>query len=132
MRGERSPRPRTSAMTPKPGAPRWVEAARATTLGPLRTVPFMSRPTLAVLAIVSLLLVPPQRARAESAAEIEEARALFREGSRLAKEGRWRDAEDRFGRSLARKRAAITLYSLAVAEHRTGRLVEAIAHLRAF
>jgi hypothetical protein len=92
----------------------------------------MSRPALAVLAIASLLLSPPRPARAESAADRDEARALFREGSRFAKEGRWREAEERYGRSLARKRAAITLYSLGVAERRTGRLVEAIAHLRAF
>jgi hypothetical protein len=92
----------------------------------------MSRPTLAFLAVASLLFSAAPPAGAESAAERDEARALFREGSRLAKEGRWREAEEHYGRSLARKRAAITLYSLAVAERRTGRLVEAIAHLQAF
>jgi len=71
-------------------------------------------------------------ARAQSAADVTAARDLFIEGSELAEQGRWSEARERYERSLALKRAAITLYSLGVAQKSTGRLVEALESFRAF
>jgi hypothetical protein len=70
--------------------------------------------------------------RAESPAELEEARQLFVEGWKLALRGSWAEARDRYERSLGLKRAAITLYSLGVAQRSTGQLVEALGSFRAF
>lgn len=71
-------------------------------------------------------------ARAQSAADVTAARDLFIEGSRLAEKGKWTEARDRYERSLALKRAAVTLYSLGVAQRNTGKLVEALESFRAF
>src|SRR5262249_8065786 len=53
-------------------------------------------------------------------------------GSSLATKGKWDEARDRYERSLALKRAPITLYSLGIAQKNTGQLVEAIESLHAF
>jgi hypothetical protein len=90
----------------------------------------LSRPLLAAALAAALLGASP--ARAQSAADVATARELFKEASRLANEDRWEEARDRYERSLQLKRAAITLYSLGVAQHRTGHLVEALESLRAF
>ena len=71
-------------------------------------------------------------AHARSAADVAAARDLFIEGSRLAERDLWADARDRFARSLALKRSALTLYSLGVAQRNTGNLVEALESFRAF
>src|SRR5689334_6994430 len=71
-------------------------------------------------------------AGAQSAADVAAARDLFMEGSRLADKDLWADARDRFERSLALKRTALTLYSLGVAQRNTGKLVEALESFRAF
>lgn len=60
------------------------------------------------------------------------ARELFTEGSRFAEQGNWGAASERYARSLSLKRAAITLYSLGIAQQNTGRLVESLVNLRAF
>lgn len=85
-----------------------------------------------VAAALAAALLGPAPARAQSAADVAAARDLFKEASRLGNEGKWEEARDRYERSLQLKRAAITLYSLGVAQHRTGRLVEALESLRAF
>jgi hypothetical protein len=69
---------------------------------------------------------PPQPA------DVSVARDLFREASRLADEGQWAEAANRYERSLALKRAPITLYSLGITYQHLGRLVDAIEMLRAF
>ena len=71
-------------------------------------------------------------ARADGAADVAAARDLFNEASRFAAAGKWDEARDRYQRSLALKRAAITIYSLGVAQRNTGKLVEAIENFRAF
>ena len=71
-------------------------------------------------------------ARADGAADVAAARDLFNEASRLAAAGQGDEARDRYQRSLSLKRAAITMYSLGVAQRNTGRLVEAIENFRAF
>ena len=71
-------------------------------------------------------------ARAENPADVALARELFTEGSRYAEAGNWAAATERYARSLALKRAAITLYSLGISHKNTGKLVEALVNLRAF
>jgi Tetratricopeptide repeat/PEGA domain len=60
------------------------------------------------------------------------ARELFREASRLGKSGDWQGARERYQRSLALHPAAITLYSLGVAQRETGALVAALESYRAY
>ena len=90
----------------------------------------LARP-LALAAALGLTGAPGA-ARAQSSADVAAARDLFKEGSRLVQEGKWDEARDRYERSLALKRAAITLYSLGVAEEHTGRFVDALESYRAF
>ncbi|MRG95472.1 PEGA domain-containing protein [Polyangium spumosum] len=85
--------------------------------------------TSLVLAAVLLGHAP---ARAQSPADVALARELFREGATLAEGGRWAEARERYARSLALKRAPLTLYSLGVASREVGRLVEALESFRAF
>lgn len=87
-----------------------------------------------VLALVCALslVVGPTPAAGQSAADVAAARDLFIEGSELSKAGRWEEARDRFERSLALKRAPITLYSLGVAQMSSGKHVEALESFRAF
>jgi hypothetical protein len=79
-----------------------------------------------------LALAPSGVARAQTPAEIAEARQLFMEGATLADEGKWDAARDRYERSLAKKRSALTLYNLGITQQKTGRLVDALATFRAF
>lgn len=88
------------------------------------------RAALAAALCAALLRGAP--ARADGAADVEAARELFIEGSRFAARDLWADARDRFERSLALRRSALTLYSLGVAQRNTGRLVEALDSFRAF
>ena len=63
---------------------------------------------------------------------MEAARNLYREGAALIHEERWDEARDRFERSLALKRAPRTLFSLGVAQQKTGHLADALESYRAF
>jgi hypothetical protein len=93
----------------------------------------MKRASFVPALLLALALGAAHRpALAQSAADVDAARELFREGSKLAQEGRWAEASERYTRSLELKRAAITLYSLGVAHKKTGHLVEALESFRAF
>jgi hypothetical protein len=84
-------------------------------------------------ALVGLALSGPRVVRAdESAADLEAARAAFKEASSLAEQKRWSAACDRYAYSLKLHRAALTLYSLGVAQREAGRLVAARASFQAF
>lgn len=85
-----------------------------------------------MVAAALMLGLAPSPVRAQSAADVAAARELFIEGSELSKEGQWEHARDRFERSLALKRSAITLYSLGVAQMNIGQHVEALESFRAF
>ncbi|WP_434046583.1 MULTISPECIES: hypothetical protein [Sorangium] len=87
---------------------------------------------LALLVAAAGVLCAPAPAAAQSAADVAIAREIFIEGSELAGQGRWEQARERYERSLAIKRAPITLYSLGVAQQQTGQLVEALESFRAF
>ncbi len=87
---------------------------------------------VALAAGALALAAAPQSALAESPADIAVARELFREGSRFAQRGAWDDARERFERSLALRRAPLTLYSLGVAQKNVGLLVEATESFFAF
>mgnify|MGYP000343439276 CR=1 FL=1 len=71
-------------------------------------------------------------AHAEEPSETELSRELFVQGSDLVGKNDWAGARDRYRRSLALRHAAITLYSLALAEEHLGLLVEARSHYSAF
>jgi hypothetical protein len=84
------------------------------------------------LLLLAVLCGAPATTRAENPADVAQARELFTEGSRFAEAGNWAAASERYARSLALKRAAITLYSLGISQKNTGKLVEALVNLRAF
>lgn len=86
----------------------------------------------AVLVAVVLGLAHPRPARAQSAADVETARAIFVEGAKLANQGRWEQARELYARSLQLRPAPITHYSLGVAEKETGHLAGALISFRAF
>ena len=90
------------------------------------------RRVLVTVALLGIVLASPAVARAQSPADVAAARELFQEGTRLSRQGQWEQALDRFVRSLALKRAPITLYSLGVAQKNTSRLAEALESFRAF
>ena len=85
-------------------------------------------PLLVTLAIACCTTT---RARAESPEDLARARELFVEGAKLAEAGSWEQAREKFARSLEKKRAALTLYNLGVAQEETGRLTEAVGSFRA-
>ena len=85
-----------------------------------------------VVAVLFCTLVSEPVASGEDAADVAAARSLFRQGSRLAKAGDWKGARDHYTRSLALKHSPMTLYSLAIAQQKTGSVVDALENLRAF
>jgi hypothetical protein len=87
---------------------------------------------LLVAALAAGASLPVTPAAAQAPSDVDAARQLFREGSQLSQEGKWEQARARFEQSLQLRRAAITLYSLGIAQKQTGRLVEALESLRAF
>jgi hypothetical protein len=89
------------------------------------------RAWLALGALVALATAASPSTASE-AEDVEQARRLFVEGSRLGQKGSWPEARDRFRSSLALKRAPLTLYSLGVAERECGAKVAALETLRAF
>jgi hypothetical protein len=111
---------------------RWRRVRDRPALPAERELRVMGRRTLACLATGLALLGAARPAFGQSAADVSAARDLFIEGSKLSGAGDWVNAQDRFERSLKLKHAPITLFSLAVVETHTGRLVEALEHLRAF
>jgi hypothetical protein len=92
---------------------------------------FRLRPSAFAVGAASFALAPGF-AHAESPADVAVARELFREGSRHAQRGAWDEARERFERSLALRRAPLTLYSLGVAQKNLGLLVEATESFNAF
>lgn len=82
-----------------------------------------------MLAATLLAQVP---ASAQSPADVAVARDLFREGAKFAQDGEWNEARIRYEKSLALKRAPLTLYSLGVAYQNLRRFVESLESYRAF
>ena len=91
-----------------------------------------SAPRLLGLLLTAATLLAAGRADAQSDKDVETARAVFVEASRLAEQGRWQEARVRYLLSLRLRRAAITLYSLGVVDRELGRLTEARESFRAF
>jgi hypothetical protein len=90
-------------------------------------------PARALLLAAALLSAgAPRAALAQSADDVETARACFVEAARLGKQGRWNEAREMYARSLHLKAAPLTRYSLGVAQRETGRLAEALQSFRAF
>ena len=73
--------------------------------------------------LVLAVALVAQAAQAQSAADVAAARELFIEGAQLAREGKWVEARGRYERSLALKRAPMTLYRLGVAQMSSGALI---------
>lgn len=69
---------------------------------------------------------------AQSAADVDAARALFVEGATRGQLGRWEEARQLFARSLELKPSPMTRYSLGVAQKETGHFVDALRSFRAF
>jgi hypothetical protein len=91
------------------------------------------RHIVVAIALSCWLAAPPSSvAVAQPAPDVAAARELYVEGAAFSKEGNWAEAKERLGRSLALKKAPITLYMLAVAQQNTGELVEALENFRAF
>jgi hypothetical protein len=86
----------------------------------------------AVLCVALLGAASPRPAAAQTASDVESARAYFVEGTKLAGEGRWKEARESYARSLQLKPASITRYSLGVAQKETGHFAEALGSFRAF
>lgn len=86
----------------------------------------------AAVLVATLACAAPRSALAQSASDVEAARALFVEGAKLGNEGRWKEARDLYARSLQLKAAPITRYSLGVAQRETGHLADALSSFRAF
>ncbi|MEP7121107.1 MAG: hypothetical protein ABJE95_09365 [Byssovorax sp.] len=86
----------------------------------------------ALILVASLAVTAPRSALAQSASDVETARALFVEGAKVANEGRWKEARELYARSLQLKAAPITRYSLGVAQRETGHLADALSSFRAF
>lgn len=91
-----------------------------------------SAPRLCGLTLTALALLAPGRAAAQSEKDVETARAVFVEASKLAEQGRFEEARVRYQLVLRLRRAAITLYSLGVVDKELGRLSEAQESFRAF
>jgi len=81
---------------------------------------------------VALAATAARSAHAQPVDDVTAARDLFREGAKAAEAGQWEAARDHFARSLRRKRAALTLYNLGIAQQETGHFVDAIESFRAF
>lgn len=83
-------------------------------------------------ALLVLALAGPGAASADEASDLRAARAAFHEASSFARQKRWSEACDRYALSLKLHPAALTLYSLGVAQREAGRLVAARATFLAF
>jgi hypothetical protein len=87
---------------------------------------------LRLVTAAALLAGAPPSALAQDAGDTATARELFIQAAALGQQGQWESARGLYERSLSLKRAAITLYSLGVAQKNTGRLLEAIESFRQF
>jgi hypothetical protein len=85
-----------------------------------------------ILLVVSSFVVRGSAQAQEDPADVATARELFREGLALSKEGKWEEARMKLGQSLALKKAALTYYTLAVADKNSGHRVASLEHFRAF
>ncbi|WP_437631794.1 hypothetical protein [Sorangium sp. So ce854] len=94
--------------------------------------PARSRRMGAFLAVALLAAAFPSSASAQGAGDVESARALFVQGAKLARQGRWEAARALYARSLELKPAPLTHYSLGVAQKALGRHADALASFRAF
>ncbi|WP_438015558.1 tetratricopeptide repeat protein [Sorangium sp. So ce315] len=86
----------------------------------------------AFLAVALLAAALPSPASAQGPGDVASARALFVQGAKLAREGRWEAARALYARSLEIKPAPLTRYSLGVAQKELGQLADALASFRAF
>lgn len=84
-----------------------------------------------LLLALALLGAWPRQLLAQGEGD-EAARALFIEGSKLAKQARWEEARSRYAASLKLRPAPLTRYSLGVAQRETGHLADALASFRLF
>lgn len=82
--------------------------------------------------MMAAVLLAQAPAHAQSPADISLARELFKEGAKFANDGQWNEARQRYEKSLALRRAPLTLYSLGVAYRNLRRFVESLESYRAF
>ena len=96
------------------------------------TLSRFARRLVLCVALLGVSLLHARGGLAQSAADVAAARELFKEAAELIKKGRWEEGRERLERSLMLKQAPITHFSLAVAQRKTGQLVEALESFRAF
>ena len=84
------------------------------------------------LTLALWLIASPLAAQTENPADVATARELFREGLQLSRDGEWERAHTKLEQSLALKKAAITYYTLAVADKRSGHPAAALEHFKGF
>ncbi len=75
--------------------------------------------------LVGAILLAAAGADASGSRGVDEARSLFREAALAAEAGDWVAARDKYVRSLALRRSALTLYNLGIAQKHCGALVAA-------
>jgi hypothetical protein len=91
----------------------------------------ISRRILTPIVLAAALLCPASAA-AQTPADVALARDLFRDGAKFAQDGNWNEARTLYEKSLALRRAPLTLYSLGVAYQNLKRYVESLESYRAF
>jgi len=104
----------------RPGRPARASFARAAAVALGLALPLLGGST------------PDARGQEVTAADVATARDLFIQASALGQQNKWDEARALYERSLALKRAPVTLYSLGAAQKHSGRWVEAIESFRAF
>lgn len=82
--------------------------------------------------VLAATLLVGTSAHAQSPADVDAARELFKKGAEFAQKGQWNEARQSYEKSLALKRSPRTLYSLGIAYRNLFRFVESLESYRAF
>lgn len=90
----------------------------------------MWRRTIALCLTLAVASLAPRAAQAQSDAELDAARAAFREGVSLTQEDRWAEAVPRFRAVLEVRDTAAVRYNLGLALVNSGEVREGVAYLR--
>ncbi len=90
----------------------------------------LRRPAALLVAVAVAASSVPQRALAQTAAEIAAARELFEEGLKLEDKGQWAEALERFRKVAAVKMTPAVRFHIALCLENTGKLVDALVEFQ--
>lgn len=90
----------------------------------------LRRPAALLVAVVVAASSVPERASAQTAAEIAAARELFEEGLKLEDKGQWGEALERFRKVGAVKMTPAVRFHIALCLENTGKLVDALVEFQ--